>query len=298
LFKTPLGIVTPDSITEARDYLVTIGNYVDQFERKGWPKHFDSKFINSIEQYLMRIPTNLGMKLEPQLFVPNLTAIQSQNQILDALDASYQKAIVIPQDDKKVSPSKEQKIFDVKLYVLEDKKEVDYVENMYRKSRNSVHVSYDYGIKKIFAVEMPTCKEQFEKYGKPLGNVMELWHGSTSENLINILRVGLKTRPPSTAHVTGKCFGTTGIYFSDQSTKSLNYAVGYWGGHKDSRVFMFLASVAMGKYYVPRGVDSNLPKPGYNSTFAKAHVSGVVNNECIVYKENQVNLKYLIEFQK
>jgi len=59
---------------------------------------------------------------------------------------------------------------------------------------------------------------------------------------------------------------------------------------------MFLCSVAMGKYYVPSGPSSNLPKAGYDSTYAKARQSGVMNNEMIVYKTNQCNLKYLVEF--
>jgi poly [ADP-ribose] polymerase len=59
---------------------------------------------------------------------------------------------------------------------------------------------------------------------------------------------------------------------------------------------MLLASVAMGNYFLPNGPRNDLPRPGYDSTFAKAHQAGVHNNECIVYRESQVNLNYLIEF--
>ena len=89
-----------------------------------------------------------------------------------------------------------------------------------------------------------------------------------------------------------------GAYFSDQSTKSLNYAYGYWGGSADNNCFMFLADVAMGKAYTPSSWGSGFPKRGYDSTFAKAGKSGVRNNEMIVYKTNQANLKYLIEFEE
>ena len=91
--------------------------------------------------------------------------------------------------------------------------------------------------------------------------------------------------------------GKPGLYFSDQSTKSLNYAQGYWGhGSTDNNCFMFNCSVAMGKYYVPSGPSSNLPKPGYDSTFAMANRSGVMNNEMIVYSVDRCNLDYLVEF--
>jgi len=59
---------------------------------------------------------------------------------------------------------------------------------------------------------------------------------------------------------------------------------------------MFLNQVAMGKYYVPRSSSERLPKPDFDSTFAKAGVSGVMNNECIVYRTNQINPIFLCQF--
>jgi poly [ADP-ribose] polymerase len=90
-----------------------------------------------------------------------------------------------------------------------------------------------------------------------------------------------------------------GTYFSDQSTKSLNYAYGYWGnGSRDEMCYMFLCDVAMGKSYTPLlwSAGLNLPKAGTDSTFARAGVSGVVNNEMIVYRTCQVNPTFLVEF--
>jgi poly [ADP-ribose] polymerase len=88
-----------------------------------------------------------------------------------------------------------------------------------------------------------------------------------------------------------------GLYFSDQSTKSLNYAYGYWGGgSRDNNCLMFLVDVRMGKYYVPRSYNEHFPKAGHDSTFAKANKSGVYNNEMIVYTLPQANLTHLIEF--
>jgi poly [ADP-ribose] polymerase len=91
-----------------------------------------------------------------------------------------------------------------------------------------------------------------------------------------------------------------GLYFSDQSTKALNYATNFWNSSGSSkRIFMFLCDVAMGKYHVPSGGwGSGYPKRGFDSTFAKANVSSVRNNEMIVYKLPQANLKYLLEFEE
>jgi poly [ADP-ribose] polymerase len=58
---------------------------------------------------------------------------------------------------------------------------------------------------------------------------------------------------------------------------------------------MFLADVAMGKPYYPTSSCRSLPS-GYNSMFAKAGQSGVLNNEMIVYNLFQASLKFLVEF--
>ena len=118
---------------------------------------------------------------------------------------------------------------------------------------------------------------------------------------MSILKGGLIIPKSSASHVTGRMFGD-GVYFSDQSTKSLNYSQGYWGhGSRDNNCFMFIADVAMGKYYVPHTSDSRLhdkiKSMGYDSTYAKANQSSVRNNEMIVYNLHQCNLKYLVEFE-
>jgi poly [ADP-ribose] polymerase len=140
----------------------------------------------------------------------------------------------------------------------------------------------------------------FQSKGMPVGNVMELWHGTKCSNLLSILKIGLIIPSSGSRHVTGRMFGD-GLYFSDQSTKALNYAGGYAPGQNrygsTRRIFMFLADVAMGKHYVPDSWGYNFPKRGYDSTFAKARKSGVRNNEMIVYNTYQANLKYLIEFE-
>ena len=59
---------------------------------------------------------------------------------------------------------------------------------------------------------------------------------------------------------------------------------------------MFLADVAMGKYHIAGSGWGSYPKPGYDSTWAKGGQSGVINDEMIVYKLNQANLLYLVEF--
>jgi poly [ADP-ribose] polymerase len=61
--------------------------------------------------------------------------------------------------------------------------------------------------------------------------------------------------------------------------------------------FLFIADVAIGKYYTPKSSGERLPKNGFDSTWAKAGYSGVANDEVIVYTTDQCNLKYLVEFK-
>ena len=108
--------------------------------------------------------------------------------------------------------------------------------------------------------------------------------------------------PSSSSHVTGRMF-YNGIYFSDQSTKALNYATSFWGGGDVGRYFMFLLDMAMGNPFIPGQTrwgstgSRNYPVSGYDSTWAKPGC-GVMNDERIVYRTSQVNLKYLVEFKK
>jgi poly [ADP-ribose] polymerase len=141
----------------------------------------------------------------------------------------------------------------------------------------------------------------FRAHGLKVGNVKELWHGTRIGNLLSIMKGGFVIPPSNSSHCTGRMFGN-GVYFSDQSTKSLNYAMGYAPGQRGGvsyDCFMFVNDVAMGKEYIPSGPSSSLDatKLGYDSTFAMANRSGVMNNEMIVYATHQINPVYLVEFK-
>lgn len=66
---------------------------------------------------------------------------------------------------------------------------------------------------------------------------------------------------------------------------------------KGRDAFMFAADVVLGNPYVapgPKGFTA--PPDGHHSVFGKAGESQVQNNEFIVYKPQQHQLRYLIEF--
>ena len=288
LFSTPCGIVTQDSIDEANALLVEIGDFVAD------EKYGSKKFAETAGSYLMLIPQKVGRKLDLEALFPDLSAVQQQKVILDSLQASLDqvKAENVPKAKKVKTP--EEKVFATKLTYLQDLDEVRRIKAKYRKTNQSRHACSHLKIKKIWNVDIESEREAYHNCS--VGNIMELYHGTRVSNVLSILRGGLVIPPSSSSHVTGRMFND-GLYFSDQSTKSLNYAYGYWGGKADSNCFMFLADVKMGRCYTPKSsYDGPFPKKGYDSVFAKAHVSGVYNNEMIVYEKCQASLKYLIEF--
>lgn len=287
-FSTPCGIITQDGIDTARALLDEISPSIEQ------GKFNEVSFVKKVQEYIQLVPRKTARKLIIEDIIPNLEAINKENQILDALTASLQQVITTPTQDTTTKVD-EPKIFSVSVDLVEDKKIIDHIKQFYNQTRNQMHTSSNLNVKTVYSVKIDSMYDAFEKKGKSLGNIMELWHGTRVENVLSILKCGLVIPKSNSGHVTGRLFGD-GLYFSDQSTKSLNYAQGYWGhGSADNNCFMFLADVAMGKSYTPSYCQKDIPN-GYNSFYAKANASGVRNNEMIVPNVYQANLTYLIEF--
>jgi poly [ADP-ribose] polymerase len=258
-FRTPLGIVTQDALDEARTLLNELVPFVEK------SKYQDSVFIDKLQQYIQLIPRKVGRKLIAEEIFPDMDTFQKEGQILDALDASLQE-VLTSSDDKDKDKPKEAKIFNVKLDVLEDMNEYERLRKYFDDTRNRHHASRDLNVKKIYTVDIKRMREEFEKKGKPIGNIMELFHGSRVENLLSILKGGLIIPKGNEPHVTGKMF-SAGIYASNISSKATSYSIGAWGhGKWDTNCYCFIVDFAMGKYYVPSAPSQNLPKPGYNST--------------------------------
>jgi poly [ADP-ribose] polymerase len=314
LFSTPLGIITGNGISEARDILKEIGDhvalqatYLAQHEATTtWLQRWhDPKYIGLLNRYLRIIPQKVGRKLDPSTLYSDLTSVQQQNSTLDGLQASLDMAIK-PVDQPKDTPKAEESVFEVTLDLVEDQDEINRIKAKFRDTQDSSHTSAHLELKRVYTVQVGPMAKDFQKKGEPLGNIMELWHGTRPGNLLSIFKKGLMVPKSNAPHVTGRLF-SDGVYGSDISTKSLNYASPEgWGNKfgKDS-VFMFLCQFAMGKVYYASDRDkwrTDLPVPGHNSTWAKGSLqykagnAGVRHNEMIVPTAAQVNLVRLCEF--
>jgi poly [ADP-ribose] polymerase len=291
-FKTTQGIIVPAQVNRAR---VLLSDLADMVADADWSNY---DFEDALNEYMSLIPRDIGMKrTTPRAILPDLATIQRENALLDGLDASFAGVIKAPQKTTK-KKTKAPKLFEVDLFMVVDKNIIKNISNMFEKTKKRNHVTRDYRVKEVYAIRIKNMSDAFEKRGKPVGNIMQLWHGTKASNLLSIFRQGLIIPPSSSAHCTGRMYGN-GLYFSCISTKALNYATNFWGGGGNtSRVFMFLADVAMGNPYMAgSGWGSHYPRSGTDSTWAKGGQSGVINDEMIVYKLHQANLIYLVEFE-
>lgn len=134
-----------------------------------------------------------------------------------------------------------------------------------------------------------------------------LFHGSRSENWWSIVNTGLVLRP--NAIITGKMFGN-GIYLSNDADKSLGYTSlggSRWANGNESSGFMGIYDIAYGKPYdvysfdgVYYNFDYNKLQqkyPGANCLHAHGGTGMLRKDEIVVYKEEQLTIKYLVELK-
>jgi poly [ADP-ribose] polymerase len=146
-------------------------------------------------------------------------------------------------------------------------------------------------IKNIYRLKLDDCDSL---YDDSVGNVQEVYHGSSEANILSILRSGLQISPPSTAKIAGKMFGN-GVYGSQTASKSLGYSAGRWGQSSSKTAWLFVCDFAMGNTFYPTTYGLSKIPACYNSCWALPEKTGLHNDELIVYKSNQVKIKYLLE---
>ena len=162
--------------------------------------------------------------------------------------------------------------------------------------------------RKAWRVTNLKTQDRFDKFVKDndIKDTRLLFHGSRSENFWSIIKTGLVLRPTN-AVITGKMFGY-GCYYAPKCAKSIGYTSlsgSYWAHGGNNTAYMALFDVAYGTPYDVYNFDSkyyNLDynklqqfKPGANCLHAHADKGMLRNDEIVVYKEEQMTIKYLIE---
>ncbi len=302
--KTALGLVDEHTIDQAQLILNRLYTYssapVSQRQRN-----------DDIAKYLTLIPQKVGARKGWDDDFVQSENLQKQQafltQLSDSIDWYKNKktqAIASSNGSRKV-----QDIFRMKL-TKASKQEFDHVNEIFTKSKNSMHTDVKNAkLKAIYKLTDTEADIRFDKVAKEIGNVKELWHGTSGVNVLSLLSKGyIIPKATDGIKTQGAMFGS-GVYTSDQSSKSLRYSTGAWGSQKTGNTsFMFLNEVAMGNEFRPSRWDSTSYKQAttgrgkttgkaYNSISVKGGTCGVLNNEMIVWNLDQIKMKYLCEFE-
>jgi poly [ADP-ribose] polymerase len=156
-------------------------------------------------------------------------------------------------------------------------------------------------IKKVFRVINKITSKKYET--KDIVGEQLFWHGSRNQNWFNILQTGLLIRPSGAIH-TGSMFGD-GIYFANKAGKSIGYSSfrgSYWAGGSDSKAYLALFKVNVGKQkHITKHTSdcytlnqSKLNKDGFDSVYAHGGAD-LRNDEFIVYQSERCTVAFIVE---
>lgn len=283
LFQTPLGVVTPEAISEARQLL----SFFDAANK------VDAKYKKNIDGYLRLIPRNKGYRMTYEGIFPDKNAIQKENDLLDALENSVE-LVTKPKADSsnKATEAPIERVFDLEMDMLADNNARDKVIDWFARTNKAMHNYTNRRIGDIYAVDI---KEYNRDFDDAIGNIVEVFHGSSQANILSILKSGLMPSPPATAAIAGKMFGA-GTYGSTTASKALGYTLGRWGQSSGDSGWLFVCDFAMGNAFYPTGSLSQIPS-GFDSCWALPAKTRLLNDELIVYKSKQIRIKYLLEIK-
>lgn len=191
--------------------------------------------------------------------------------------------------------------------------EIDFIKN---KLNSDGFTRYSFN--RAWKVNTPQREQGFEEFLENNNlanndtNVKLYWHGTGTENILSILANGLLIKP-SNASYCGSAYGV-GIYNAPNAYKASGYtsiAGSYWKGGQSNVAYMFINAVILGKQFDVKnsyetyngikiynldGDKFSSADLGYHSVYA--HAGGYLkNDEVIVYNQNQVACRYLVEFK-
>ena len=226
--------------------------------------------------------------------------ISKEQDLLDVMRGQ----IYVKQDDKPTETveKKQQTILEELGIVMEETTadDIAMIKTLMNESADK--------FRKAWRVKNIKTQDRFDKFvaENDIKDTRLLFHGSRSENFWSIIKTGLVLRPTN-AVITGKMFGY-GCYYAPKCAKSIGYTSlsgSYWAHGGNNTAYMALFDVAYGTPYDVYNFDSkyyNLDynrlqqfKPGANCLHAHADRGMLRNDEIVVYKEEQMTIKYLIE---
>jgi poly [ADP-ribose] polymerase len=227
--------------------------------------------------------------------------LQREQDLLDVMKGQVIVVQVQEEETEEDSTEPTQTILEAMGLVFEEvtDEEVKHIKELLEDSKGKFSRAWK-------VINLKTQKK-FDDFVKKEGikNIKELWHGSRNENWWSIINTGLVLRPVNVV-ISGKMFGM-GTYFAPRAKKSIGYTSlsgSYWAGGKENKAYMAVMKVAYGTPYDVHSFDSKYynfdyeklqnAKKGANCLHAHAGKM-LLNDEIIIYKEEQCTIEYLVE---
>lgn len=236
--------------------------------------------MKNVSDYLIADMKQIGDVIEREQELLDIMASQ-----VDDLDNSNDKKTILEANGLSVK-------------LVESDKEIDQIKSHMGEQKSHFI--------KAFRIKNKKTDENFLKWCKDNNisktDVHFYYHGSKNENYWGILKDGQKLNP--NASVCGKMFGY-GLYYANKAKKSMNYTSisARWRSGIENRGYLAVFKVAyknplhvsmfeMWMTNIRTSKDIN----GHDAVFAHGGLS-LINDEIVIYNENQVTLCYLIEIK-
>jgi poly [ADP-ribose] polymerase len=291
-YSTELGPVTPAHVDKARVPLTELNKLMGS---KGTVDENDRAVQQLNSLYFSLIPKPFSRKISATDMILDAKTLEAEFDVLDQLATAVSMGSAMTGNI-----SARMNALGTDIEFLNDDNEVRRIKKYIRESKAQNHQGsnvWGYEVKNIYKIRIPAERDRYTPCEKKLGNVQEVFHGSANSNILSILKGGLIIPPVTAGFVCGRLFGN-GIYGAINSTKSLNYSIGFWNGKRNSNknAFLFLADFALGKHHEVKNTTPGGPPRGYDSLWARKG-NGLYNDELIVYSLPQCTLKYLVEME-
>lgn len=236
--------------------------------------------MKNVSDYLIADMKQIGDVIEREQELLDIMASQ-----VDDLDNSNDKKTILEANGLSVK-------------LVESDKEIDQIKSHMGEQKSHFIKAFRIKNKKTDENLLKWCKDN--NISKT--DVHFYYHGSKNENYWGILKDGQKLNP--NASVCGKMFGY-GLYYANKAKKSMNYTSisARWRSGIENRGYLAVFKVA---YKNPLHVSmferwmTNIRTSkdinGHDAVFAHGGLS-LINDEIVIYNENQVTLCYLIEIK-
>ena len=291
-YTVKASAVTQDMVDAAQKIIDALANFSATVE----------EFNDNLLKLFTVIPRKMGnvrdyLASKPEDFAQ---IISKEQDLLDVMRGQ----IYVKQDDEPIATvgKKQQTILEELGLVMEEatRDDVALIKTLMKESADK--------FRKAWRVVNLKTQERFDKFvdENNINDTRLLFHGSRSENFWSIIKTGLVLRPTN-AVITGKMFGY-GCYYAPKCAKSIGYTSlsgSYWAKGGSNTAYMALFDVAYGTPYNVYNFDSKYYdldynklqkfRPGANCLHAHADRGMLRNDEIVVYKEEQMTIKYLIE---